>query len=260
MKGFVKMIIAGAIIIGVGIAVLLIALGLNGWSFVPNFEMQEFTSTEVNSSVSVHLSTGRLKIEYTDEEYIQITYPTARGYETTVNENDGKLTLESNKHKWYIFTWGATIPETIVKIPRDKINEVLITMNAGTVDMCDGEFKTVKIKVNAGTCNVGNVTCLELMDIDVNAGTVNVSKASGNKIICDVSAGAANLKQIDCGTTEVKVSAGTANLSFLGEKSDYAATVDVSAGSCNGLTTQSGGDKNITVRVSAGSCNVSFGS
>ena len=85
-------------------------------------------------------------------------------------------------------------------------------------------------------------------------------KQAENKIICDVSAGAANLKQIDCGTTEVKVSAGTANLSFLGEKSDYAATVDVSAGSCNGLTTQSGGDKNITVRVSAGSCNVSFGS
>ncbi len=258
MKGFVKMIIAGAIIIGIGIAVLLIALGLNGWSFAPNFEMREFTSTEVNTSVSVNLSTGKLKIEYTDEEYIQISYPTAKGYETTVNENDGKLTLESNKHKWYIFTWGVTIPETVVKIPRDKINEFSVTMNAGAVDMCDCEFETVKIKVNAGTCNVGNVTGFELMDIDVNAGTVNVSKASGNKIICAVSAGAANLKQIDCGTTEVKVSAGTANFSFLGEKSDYTATVNVSAGSCNGLSTQSGGEKTINVKVSAGSCNASF--
>ncbi|MDE5667756.1 MAG: hypothetical protein K2I29_05895 [Clostridia bacterium] len=67
MKGLVKMIIAGAIIIGIGVAVLLIALGLNGWSFAPNFEMQEFTSNEANTSVSVNLSTGRLKIEYTDE-------------------------------------------------------------------------------------------------------------------------------------------------------------------------------------------------
>ena len=34
--------------------------------------------------LNVQLAAGRLKIEYHDEDNIKITYPVAKGYETTV--------------------------------------------------------------------------------------------------------------------------------------------------------------------------------
>lgn len=269
MKGYVKCIIAGAVILGIGIAVLLIALGVNDWKFESNieFETQEFTSTEEDTSLAVTLEAGRLKIEYRDDdkEEIYVSYPVADRYETTITEKNGKLSIENESHLLgFGFNcnvncgiWGLNIPETVVKIPKG-ITAVSVTLKAGTVELKEGNFEKVELNVDAGTCEVKNITC-ELLTIDLDAGALNLDGVKAGKLVCDVSAGTADIKKIDCPETEVKVSAGAANLSFVGAKSDYTATVDVSAGSCSGISSQSGNkDKTIKVKVSAGSCDVEF--
>lgn len=261
MKGFVKVIIAGAVIIGLGIAILLIALGLNDWSFTPKFEMQSFTAEQENTSLSVKLDAGRLKIIYREDggDKIQITYPEAKSYKTTVTEKDGKLSLVGNIHHWYTFTWGITFPETVIMLPKNTIANVEITLNAGTVDLAGGEYQSVKIKVNAGTCHVGEISGCNTLDLTVNAGTLNVDGAQSNNVRSEVNAGAANIKKIDSAQTEVTLSAGSATLAFTGAKTEYNATVNVSLGTCSGLATQTGsGGKNISISVSAGSATVSF--
>lgn len=258
MKGFVKAIIAGAVILGIGVAVLIIALGLNGWTFAPNFTTEEFTSAEENTSLDIHLDAGRLKIEYHDEENIVISYPVANGFLTEINEENGTLSFEGNVKHWYTFSCNVTFPETVIKIPGNTIKNVDITLNAGTVDLPDNTFENLKIKVNAGTCTVGDISGAKIVDIGLNAGTVNIGGASTEKLICEVNAGSANVRKIDCPLTNVKVSAGSASVEFTGAKTDYTAAVDVSTGSCNGLSSQTGGNKQINVKVSAGSCNVSF--
>lgn len=261
MKGFLKVIIAGAVIIGLGIAILLIALGLNGWSFTPKFEMQNYTAEQENTSLSIKLDAGRLKIEYREDggDKIQISYPEAKSWKTTVSEKDGKLSLVGNKHHWYTFTWGVTFPETVIKLPKSAIGSVEITLDAGTVDLVGGEYQNVKIQVNAGTCRVGEISGCKTLDLTVNAGTLNVDGAQSNSVKGEVNAGAANIKKIDSAQTEVNISAGAANLSFTGAKTEYDATVNVSFGKCEGLTTQTGnGGKNISINVSAGAATVSF--
>lgn len=267
MKGYVKCIIAGAVILGIGIAVLLIALGVNDWKFEPNveFETQEFTSTEENTSLAVTLKAGRLKIENRDdeEEKIYISYPVADRYETSITEKDGKLSIENDSRLiGYVFNCNAScgvwgnIPETVVKIPK-SITAVSVTLKAGTVRLNEGNFDKVELNVDAGACCVTNIGC-ELLTIDLSAGALDLDGVKAAKLVCDVSAGAAEIKEIDCHETEITVSAGAATLSFLGAKSDYTATVDVSAGHFSGLSTQSGGDKSIKVKVSAGNCDISF--
>lgn len=258
MKGFVKVIIAGAVIIGIGIAVLLIALGLNGWSFSPNFTIREFISQEENTAFEVDLSAGELKIEYHDGERIEISYPVANGYKTTVEEKDGKLTFVGNKRHWYTFTWGVNIPETIVKIPREKIKDVEIKLNAGTVSLCEGAFENVTVKVNAGTCKTGEIRNCNRFEVKLNAGSVNVQSVQSDTFSCTLNAGSAKIQNIQSVKSTVKVNAGSANLAFAGKIEEYSANVNVSAGSCNGLSTRTGGEKNIDVKVNAGSVNVSF--
>lgn len=259
MNGFIKVIIAGAVIIGIGIAVLLIALGLNGWTFSPEFETKEFTSTETNTALSVNLGAGKLRIDYHDGEDVKITYPAAKGYETTVTESNGKISIVGNKRHWYTFSWGVDFPETVVLIPRNVIKTVDIEVDAGGVELAGGEFENIKIKVDAGYCRVGEVTGLDLVNINVNAGSVNVDGVQGDKIVCDVDAGRADVKNIDCTTSDVSVSAGLAELTFKGNPSEYTSAVSVSAGSCSGLSNNvSDTNKTITVRVSAGKLDVSF--
>ncbi|MDE6676509.1 MAG: DUF4097 domain-containing protein [Clostridia bacterium] len=258
MKGFVKVIIAGAVIIGIGIAVLLIALGLNGWSFKPNFTQEEFASTEENTALDIELAAGELKIEYHDGDKVEISYPVASGYKTEISEKDGKLSFEGNKHRWYTFTWGVTIPQTVIKIPRDKIKDVEIEVNAGTVSLAEGAFENVKIKVNAGTVTTGEITNCNRFELNMNAGAVNVASVQCSEFSLKLNAGAAKIQRVDSAESEIKVNAGSANLKFAGAIDDYSATVNKSAGSCDGLYNRTGGDKNITVKVNAGSVNVSF--
>lgn len=258
MKGYVKVIIAGAVIIGIGIAVLLVALGLNGWSFAPNFKAEEFVSEQENTALKVDLSAGELKIEYHDGENIQISYPVASGYKTIITEADGKLSVEGNKHRWYTFTWGINIPETVIRIPRDKISDIEINVNAGSVRLTDGAFENVKIKVNAGVCKTGEITDCNRFEVHMNAGSVNVTGAACNEFSCTVNAGSAKIQKIDSMSSNVKVSAGSATLAFVGAAESYSATVNVSAGSCNGLSNRTGGERSIAVKVSAGSVNVAF--
>lgn len=258
MNHVVRAIIVGSVFIGIGVSVLLIALGLNGWSFQTNFTTEEFSSQEENTALAVHLDAGKVKIEYHDGDDIQITYPVSSGYQTTITESGGKLTLEGNKRRWYAIQWGIDFPDTVVKIPYGKIKDVELVLNAGIIELVDGAYDNVTVKVNAGTCSLGSVTECKQFDVRMNAGVINVSGASCEKFSCHLNAGFAKIQKIESDESEVKVNAGTANLDFTGAIEDYSATVNVSAGSCNGLGDRTGGGKTIAVKVNAGSVNVSF--
>lgn len=258
MNHVVRAIIVGSVIIGIGVAILLVALGLNDWSFQPNFTTEEFSSQEEDTALAVNLDAGKLKIEYHDGEDIQISYPVASGYITTITESDGKLTIDGNKRRWYAFSWGIDFPETIVKIPYDKIKDVEITLNAGAVSLTDGAFENVTVKLNAGTCDVGKITECKQFDVRLNAGAFNGNGVQSERFSCHLNAGSAKIQKIESSENEVKVNAGSANLNFAGSAEEYSASVSVSAGSCNGLSDRAGGDKSITVKVNAGSVNVSF--
>lgn len=238
MKKLIAVIVVGAVVIGIGIAVLLIALGLNGWKFSPDFKTEEFKSSQENTTLKVKLSAGELKIEYHDEDYVQILYPTASGYQTKITEADGKLSVDGNKRRWYTFSWGIKIPETVVKIPRGKIADLEIELNAGTVSLAEGAFENVKIELNAGTVSAAGIQC--------------------NKFTLKINAGSANVQKLDGAENKIEVNAGSANVKFTGTAEDYTATVKVSAGSCNGVTNRTGGGRTIDVKVNAGSVNASF--
>ena len=259
MKSMVKAIIAGSCIIVLGVAILLVALGLNGWSFKAHFDKKEFNAEQENNKIIVENSVGSMKINYYDGEKVQIFYPQSSNYTLDISENDGTVRVKSPKPKWYEFSiWWANIPETVINLPRDTEFQLDLTVNAGSLRVFEGQYSKVSLTVNAGSLNARGVKC-DTFSAEVNAGSMQI-----NNIECttsfdgEVNAGSMNAKYVISPKIKADVSAGSLNMTIKGSKSEYNISARVSAGSSN-ISNQTGTtDKSLTAVVSAGSLNVSF--
>lgn len=60
MKRFLKFVIAGAVIFGIGIAIMVITLGVNGWNIDDDYEMMSYECSEQNSVLDLEFSAGML--------------------------------------------------------------------------------------------------------------------------------------------------------------------------------------------------------
>lgn len=238
MKAIWKGLIAGAVVFVIGVAILITSLAVSGWTVKAKFTMETFVAEYDDTSVKLNLDTSVLKTEFYDGEKIEISYPVRKGFETEITERDGTLTFES-KNKWFFqFFNYPKIPETVVKLPKDKVFDLDIDAGAGTVRLADGDY--------------GNIA------IDMGAGTMTADKISSSKFYCNVSTGMIDISSLSCTDITAEVSAGMLSLGVSGVKSEYTISASVSAGECN-VSNQTGTtDKKLTVDCSAGSIKVKF--
>ena len=153
MKGVIKCVIAGAIIIGIGVALLVVGRSINGWSFQTNveFEMQSYTAESENTALDIEIEAGVLRTEYYDGDNIYVEYPFAQNFKTTVYEKHGTFHFE-NDFRTFFFVFGTPkIPETVVKLPQGIAYDIELHMSAGTVKLAGGEFGKIDLHMSAGT-------------------------------------------------------------------------------------------------------------
>lgn len=248
MKTYLKVVIAGIVIIFIGLAILITALALNGWKFKPatKFETKTYTADGVYANISVKMDAGAVSTQFYDGEKIQIDYATAEGYETEITADGDKLSIICPKIKsWFTFSCGVNnIPETVIKLPRGTAYNINANVNAGTLKLADGIYGNLAFDMDAGTLKAGAVECA-VLNCDMDAGTVKIEK-------------------LTCTTTIIKLDAGTAKLNFTGARSEYSVTAKVNAGTCKidgqNATDQTGTTaKTINVNVSAGTVKLNFG-
>lgn len=257
MKTIWKCVISGAVIIAIGIAVLVTTLAINGWAIETDYTMKTFTAKNENTFVELDVGACTLKTEFYDGDRIEISYPSGKSLKTDIDEVNGKLIFES-KIKWYAHPFGENkVPETVVKLPKDKVIDLVIDLGAGTVKLADGVYGKVIIDVDAGTLNAQNIECRTLI-CDISAGSATLKGVTCSSLDCDVSAGKLDITSLTCPRINADVSAGKLNLSVNGIESEYAVTVDVSAGSCNLSSHKGTTDKKIDVDCSAGSVTIKF--
>ena len=262
MNGTVKAIIAGAVILGIGIAIVLLVLGLNGWDFNvnKNWETHKYECADTVSDIDIDFSAGEMQIEFYDGEQIEVEYSSSERFTTEFKVTNNTLYISTSQVRWYnSFLWFNKIPATKMYIPRSWQLNFDIVINAGAVTFAEGgNYGNIHVELNAGTISMKNVNCMSC-NLEVNAGAMNLSDLSCNKLTCEVNAGSVNVKELKCDNINIDISAGSANLVVAGRKEDYTVKVKKSAGSCN-LTNQTGTDANkrIDIDISAGSANISF--
>ncbi len=258
MKGFVKVMIAGAVILGLGLIMFIAVLGLNGWHFKPDWKIENYQCAQNSETIKIDYSAGKVKIVYYDGDAVKVEYPVSEKFATTVTEENETLKLISGKRQWYNLIWfGWEIPDTIIMLPRDAQPACDITLNAGTVDLADGNYKNINMTINAGAVTFGNITCGNL-NLTLNAGAFGSSGITADRITAEINAGAAELNNVVCGDVTAELNAGSLKAGISGDKEEYTVTVEAHAGSCNLSPATGTTDKRISVEINAGSCTVNF--
>ena len=266
MKGFVKTIIAGAVIIGLGVAILLITLGINGWNINvalgnSNFEMKTYNAVNSVETLKVDFYAGSLEIEFYDGDEVKIEYPENKKYSAEINEENGVLSMSTGSRHWYdwFLNWSIiNLPATKISLPADSKVNLDLELNAGSVDVAGGEYGDTKIHINAGSIEAGAIDCGNLSS-ELNAGSLDMEKAACSDLKIKMNAGTADINRIYCDNIHAKINAGAMNLEVVGSEKEYGISIKKNAGSCNKSDHHgTHPDKKITGEINAGSLDISF--
>ncbi len=261
MKTVIKSLIIGIVIAAIGVAIILITLAANDWKFKTDYEIKTAEFEYGGLSVVIDSDANTVKTEFYDGDKIEVTYPESKGFRTEISENSGKFIFRS-KTKWYysFFNWNSfwNMPETVIKLPKDRVYDISVKIGAGSVYLADGEYKNVNINIDAGTFNCGTLGCDRLV-CDVDAGKININSVSANYLECDVDAGGVEITKTACPEILIDVDAGGVKMYIDELKSLYSISAKVHAGKCN-VSAQTGTSANhkIDVKVDAGKVEVNF--
>ena len=103
MKGIVKGIVIGLIIIIIGAAILITGLALSGWKIErSDFETRTFTAEGENTALNIEIGAGSVTTEFYDGDKVIIEYPVAKHFVSEAKERDGRV-YYSSKFKWNVF-------------------------------------------------------------------------------------------------------------------------------------------------------------
>lgn len=270
-----KMMIAGGVIIAIGLIITLVFVGLNGWRFESEYEMKTFESTEKVTSLDIDFSVGHLTVKYVDSDKITLEYPESKSFRTDCSVSDGKLTVSNGRRHWYNFFGFYHLPATTLSLPKGLAVDLDLEMNAGNVYIEGGEYGNVKIYLNAGNLTLGDSSCASF-ECKLNAGGADFGNIESDSVYVKLNAGGVNLKDVSCTNMRlelnagnvstgkcslddlwVKINAGTVNITLDGAQADYSIAVDKNAGSST-ISSSHGGAKKITAKINAGDLNAYF--
>lgn len=279
MKAIMKGLIAGIVIILVGVALLIGAIALNGWRwpFHVEYETREWQSTGELRALDVTVNYGELKTQFYEGDCVKIVYPYADQYPSDISEENGTVSFANQSVKWYQFgIWATDMPQITLFLPQDSVPKLSVEVRAGSCTIAAGAYGDVEAEVKAGVLQIGDIVCSSLQ-CEVKAGTLKIDKVECSSLRCEVSAGLLDIAAADCSsllcevsagklavrnvvspTISAEVSAGSLELAVKGDVGEYTIRKNVSAGSCNLENRVGTTDKTITVEVSAGSASVTF--
>lgn len=261
MKTVIKTVIAGAVIAAVGLIALIAGLALNGWRLDNvKFTMRSFTAENENADISVRIDMGSVRTEFYDGDRVIIDYPVADGYSTSISEEGGKIAFRGlHNSGWHFLQFGKlNVPDTVIKLPEGVVFDVAVKLNAGSARLCDGRFGKIKIDLDAGTMQCGNLIC-ETLSLNLDAGTVKIAAAECGSFDCDLDAGAAAIDKLDCAASSIKLDAGAVKIGYTGAQEEYSIITKINAGSCNVAAQTGTSGKTINIRLDAGSAKLTFG-
>lgn len=270
------MLVIGIIVIIVGFAKIDFDVNrLMGESSDTALEQRTETfSSSIVNSIIIDCDFGELIINSskdTDEITVKISDNNRMKYSAEVS-NGGTLNITS-KSKYHGWSFGLlsggkwwnifdnvpvslkyklelTLPENLM------INNLDVTLNAGSVNISNIYAEHINIDKNAGETRMNNVNGSSL-NVEQNAGAAEISSVNFKKIYLENNAGKINALNIAFDELRFHVNAGAVNIHAIGQKSEY--TIDVETNVGTKIPYQTGTtSKLVKGTINAGDINIDF--
>lgn len=257
MKSIVNWIIAGAVIVVVGLVFVIIGASFGGscYGYRENWTETEQSFSEQISAVKCDLETCSLKISYYDGESVYVSYPESSIRESAVSVNLGVLTITSEMTT-STYNYSSDFPIAVIKIPESYTVSLDLEIDLGCIYIYDGAYNNLNLNVDAGVIEIGSVT-FNSAAIEVDAGNVTITDMTCGTLVCNIDTGAVKFNKLACPNIQIGVDLGSVKACLAGSRDDYTATCSIDLGSCN-ISSGGSGVNILKISVDAGSAEITF--
>jgi hypothetical protein len=244
----VAMVLGAVVILGTA------AVAAFGTVLSTTHRSEVVTSADTTSvdTLEVHLSAGRLRIEFADVSQPQIEAQTSVGSGPwTMRVNGTTLVVRSPDSN---FAWRGLFgpsDQATLRLPTAMQGmDASLRVAAGDLS-ANGRFGALKLDLQAGSASINGTATDLVSKTSAGTGALDLSGVTTADIAVTAGTMDAVLRGDQPSSTKVQVDAGALTLSL--PQGQYDVTSDVSAGHLdNRLGTHSGADSTVDVHVSAG--------
>lgn len=239
------------------VAVLTVAMSISfGGCKELNWEEKSFNATKTNGVINLEVSVGTANLSFYEGDYISISYPSSDKYTYVISETEDMLIVRPSGAHFITFS-TKNMPALDIKLPSSVKASMILTLNAGILNVSDGEFNNLNLTLNAGVLDGGAIIC-EQYTASVSAGLMNVNSVVCKKADLSMAAGAMTYKNLVADDMKINVEAGILKSYTNCAIEEYGISIDGSLSACNVSAQQGTTEKTVNIKISAGTVQMYF--
>ena len=218
-KTKVGFIVAGVLVL-IGIAIFVTALGMLNWDFknlsTVKYETNTYTLSEEFADISISTNTADIRILPAEDGKCTVICEEETNAKHAVEVKDGKLTITlQNKKEWRDYIGiNFRSPKIVVYLPQEQYGDVKIQGSTCDVDIAK-DFSFASLDISVSTGDVKNYASASgSVKIKTSTGHICVEKISTGALELKVTTGNVTVCDVTCeGDLKLTVSTGKACLS-----------------------------------------------
>ncbi|MBQ8746680.1 MAG: DUF4097 family beta strand repeat protein [Clostridia bacterium] len=228
-----KMLTAGIIILGIGLVLVLVGFGMNGFRLPTHVsETNTYTVTEDFSDISVNIETADVRFLPAEGETCTAVCKEQQKYRFAVTSDGSTLSVTCvDTRKWYERIFTLFTPSVTVYLPKNAYGALSVHLTTGDTEVAFGFlfdsvslhgttgdakfFANVKnnlsVETTTGRILVSGTACADL-DACLTTGSIAITDTSCSALTIRLTTGDTRLTNTTCAQLQMKATTGDITL------------------------------------------------
>ena len=220
MKKSGKWLIAAAVLIIVGGAIFVFAMGMSRWNFssIGSEDLVTDTAEPAGSfgSVLIESHTENIVFKRSDNGKCRVVFRVPEGHEHEAFVQNGVLTVTAKEFRarnGSLLSFSSGSPSITVYLPGTEYEKLSVSESTGDVSIPVGfSFDSMEIALSTGDVDCA-ASCTGKAGVKTSTGDIRLSQMSAGQLDLSVSTGAVTLDSVSC-TGSLGIGVGTGKITL----------------------------------------------